>query len=109
MSIDVTVLRYGGKYPGEDIVDNYLGSIEAAKQRGRNEIDEHSSGLQSVDITIPYASGLVPGKYVKVHDSELSEVWVGKCESVSINADGPSVLLEVRLRRPTNFRVRPQP
>lgn len=106
MSIDVTVVRYGGDYPGEDIIDPYIGSEQAAIQRGRNELDENSSGLQPVDLTIPYTSGIVPGKYIKVHDYELSEVWVGKCVSVRIQKDGPAILMQIRVKRPTDFHVR---
>lgn len=103
MPIAVVVRRGSGTRPGEDIYDPLITALPVALARGRNELDEQSSGLQPVDLNIPFRIGLRMGQVVKVIDTLFGTIWYGKIESLRHAKTIDGMITTVRLKRPTEF------
>lgn len=105
MAIDVVVVRGVGSHQGPDIVDPYITSLEVALARGRNELDDTASGLQPVDLEVPYYGAARPGLVVEVNDTELNEQWFGVIQTAGHRASGVQRLTNLRVQRVTQFRT----
>lgn len=105
MAIDIIVIRGAGSHQGPDIIDAYITSEQVAIQRGANQLDLTASGLQEVDVVVPYDGSLRPGQVVQVNDTELEEMWYSKIKSVSISSAGVETLTTLTVLRPTSFRI----
>lgn len=103
MGVAIIARRGSGTHPGEDVIDPLIVSIAVALERGRNELDEQSSGLQDVDLEIPFRVGLRIGQVAKVQDSLFGTTWFGKIVSLSHTSALGVNSTSVRLRRPTGF------
>lgn len=71
--ISVQVVRGAGDKAGTDIADSLLTTNEAARERGRVEIDSACSNRQSVTITGPLLQYIQPGALVAVLETEVEQ------------------------------------
>lgn len=67
-NISVTVVRPPANKQGDDIADPLISSKAQALQRGRREIDEHSTNRFEVSGTMPLGSYMKPCELVQVTD-----------------------------------------
>jgi hypothetical protein len=65
-------------------VDPLLTAVEAARERGRVEIDENFSDRELVTSSGPYKGFLRPNRLIRVTDSQQVP-WTGLITSSSIN------------------------
>lgn len=98
---DIFVMRGEGNSRGPDIVDPLLTTVEACTARGRNELDEQASGLQEVEITIPFRSGLRLGNISQVTDVVSGLVWYGKIVGLSYQYGATDCEVSILFHRPS--------
>lgn len=103
MSISIIVRRGTGQHPGQDIFDPLISTTAVALARGRNELDEQGSGLQPVELTIPFRPGLRNGQVVRVEEELFGTHWYGKIVSLSHSVQAGEITATLQLRRPTDF------
>lgn len=105
MSVSLIVRRGAGTHPGPDITDPLITTIQVALARGRNELDERASGLQEVQVSIPYRPGIRIGQVAEVVETLFGDVWYGKISGIShAFGEGPD-LTTLTIKRPTEFKV----
>lgn len=105
MSFSVIVRRGDGLHPGDDIVDPLIKTLPVALARGRNELDEQASGLQEVQISCVYRTGLRLGMLVEVHEQLFGTIWYGKITGLTHQWDGQGGSTQMTLKRPSGFYV----
>ena len=101
--IDLFVQRGIGDKRGEDVVDPLITSIPVAIQRGRNELDAQSSGLQDVTVDTVYRDGVRLGQVAKFYDSQTGLEWVGKITGITHRKSGVELVTTLQVSKPTNF------
>lgn len=79
--VDIVVLRGAGDYRGDDLVEPLLASETAARERGRNEIDEATPAAEA-RLTLAWSPLLRPGELVRVHERWGGPSWRGKITGV---------------------------
>lgn len=79
--INIIAQRNPADRPGPDISDPLITTIEAAKERGRVELDKHESQTP-ITVTTRFNSSMVCGKLVRIVDALQGPVRVGKITSV---------------------------
>lgn len=79
--IDVTATRSPGDRPGADIVEAVLADRQAARERGRAEI-EAGTPARRVEIECRYQAGIRPGDIVRIQDGWQGLSYTGKAVSV---------------------------
>ena len=96
--IAVIVERPPGDRQGPDISDPLVTSVEAARERGRNEIDRASTNRELVQSNGVLTTWIRPGAMVEVMDAE-QHAWRGMVRSCAIvvNRDGDSVTASISL------------
>ncbi len=105
MGISIVVRRGDGLHVGESIIDPLIVTIAVALARGRNELDERASGLQGVDLEIPFRQGLRLGQLIEVTETLFGQVWYGKVTGLSHSYSNTEAVTTVRLVRPTDFFI----
>jgi ABC-type transporter Mla subunit MlaD len=105
MAIDITVLRDGGAYQGEDIVDSLLSTVSAALERGRHELNANAKSLQPINLTVPYDYALRTGKVVQLVDTDSGEVSYGKIQGVSHSFNFPEATTSLTIELASDFSV----
>jgi hypothetical protein len=88
--IAVIVQRQPSDKPGPDITEALLASEEAARERGRVEIDRNSTGRVMVTVSGPHRRFVSPGTLVQYHGRRGS--WVGlirRC-AITLSREGDS-------------------
>lgn len=105
MPVLAIVRRGDGSHPGKDIYDPLISQLPVALVRGRNEIDEQGSGLQPVDLVIPFRVGLRLGQVVQVHEVLFGTTWFGKIEGLTHSRDLSGLITSLQVKRPTDFTV----
>ena len=111
MSIDITVLRYGGNKPGDDIFDVLLTEESAAVARGFGELNKQSVTHRDVALDVPYLPNLEMGKIVYANESLSGKAIVGRVTGIAVSGSkqepngsgGPSLNMVLTLECPTNF------
>lgn len=101
----VIVRRGDGLHPGDDIVDPLIKTLPVALARGRNELDEQSSGLQEVQIQMFYRTGLRIGMVVEVQEQLFGTTWYGKITGLTHQYDGTGGTTTMTIKRPSGFYV----
>ena len=82
--IKVTVTRGAGDMPAASIVAPLLsGSIAAAKERGRIELDINGSQREKVPLEIDSIAGLEPNMLIEIAE-QGQEAWAGIIDSISM-------------------------
>lgn len=79
--IDVTVTRSPGDRPGGDIVEAVLADRQAARERGRAEI-EAGTAARRVEVECRYQPTLRPGQTLRIADGWQGLTYSGKVTSV---------------------------
>jgi hypothetical protein len=105
MTIAIIVRRGKGSHPGDDIIDPLITALPVALQRGRNEMDERASGLQDVELEIPFRPNLRNGQVVQVVDLLFGVTWYGKITGLTHRGELASMVTSMKLKRPTDFVV----
>ena len=111
MSIDITVLRYAGDRPGDDIFDVLLTEENAAIARGFGELNAQSVTHREVVLDVPYLPNLGMGQIIYAHESLSGKPIVGRITGITVQGskqepDGsgdPSLGMVLTLECPTNF------
>jgi hypothetical protein len=80
---DIIVLRAPGDKQGGQVIDPLLTQLEAALERGRNELDEHATLQQQVQLKVVFRPGLRLGQLCEVIDSLQGATWYGKIIGIS--------------------------
>lgn len=104
--VDLVVIRGAGDKPGNDISSELITSDAVAVSRGRAELDQHSSALQEVSLTLVYTSGIKLGEIVQVHNQLEGYSWKGKVIEVSHSAEklsGPRLTTNLVVQRVTDY------
>lgn len=104
MSVNIVVRRGAGIHPGDDITDPLIVTLPVALSRGRNELDERASGLQDVQVTFKYRTGIRLGQVARVHEGLFGAVWYGKVSGISHKSTLALVETTLTIKRPTEFR-----
>ncbi len=89
--ISVTVTRQPADKPAATaITDPLITADNAARERGRNEIDHNSTNRVLVSLTGPYRTFHRPGQLVEYHGRR--ETWRGMIlrSAVTLTRDGDS-------------------
>ena len=96
--IAVIVERPPGDRQGPDISDPLVTSVEAASERGRNEIDRACTNRELVQSSGALATWIRPGVLVEVLDAE-QHAWRGMIRSCAlvINRGVDSVTADINL------------
>lgn len=100
MTVHIIVTRGDGLTEGEPIIDPFIGTVGAALDRGRNELDEQASNLQPVVIEAPYRVAVKLGQLVQVEDDETPEVYRAKIIGIDTRFAGVEIVTVLRLIRP---------
>jgi hypothetical protein len=66
--IDIIVIRGAGDRPGQDVVDQLIGSLPVALARGRKELDDQAQALQPISWQSLFRVGLRPGNTLRFPD-----------------------------------------
>lgn len=110
MAIDVTVVRYAGDKPGDDIFDILLSTEEAAKARGFGELNQQSVIHKEVVVESPYVPSLEMGRIVSAIDSMSQRQLVGRLTGISVRGEkadveggSPSLTMNLVLECPSRF------
>jgi len=106
--VDIMVQRGNGSRRGDDIIDPLIGSVSVAIQRGRNELDRQTRGLQDVDIEARYRDGLRTGQIAQFFDSAIAAQWFGKIEGITHTASRAGLghvelITSLNIKRPSGF------
>lgn len=94
--IDVTVSRSPGDRPGDDIVEPLLTDRQAARERGRAEIEAGTPGRR-VEVECEYQPTLAPGDTVRIEDSWQGLAYQGRCTSVRHRIGGGLAITQITL------------
>lgn len=95
----LTVKRQADKeIVGDDIVDELLSTQDVARERGRNELDEHSTNKSEKTLDVPFENLISIGELVEVADT--GQAYKSKVTSVSIAINFPDVNSTISLERP---------
>lgn len=105
MAVSLVVRRGAGLHPGPDITDPLITTLQVALARGRNELDERASGLQDVQVSIPYRPGIRIGQIAEVVEALFGDVWYGKVSGISHSYSLASAITNLTIKRPTEFKV----
>lgn len=105
MPLSVIVRRGAGSHPGEDIVDPLITILPVALARGRNELDERGSGLQDVQVSVPYRTGIRLGQVVRVRETLFGTTWYGKVSGISHRCELASDETTLTIKKPTEFKA----
>jgi hypothetical protein len=108
MTIDIIVLRDGGAFQGEDIVDPLLSTLTAALERGRYELNMQAGSLQPVTWTLPYNYAYRTGKLIQAVDHETGEVIYAKITGVSHSFRGAERISTLNVQRVSSFKTEPK-
>ena len=109
--IDVTVVRFTGDKPGEDIIDPLLSTEAAAIARGRAELNKRSLSEQRRIYDVDFRTGIRKGQVVEVFDEAAGKLVRGKISEIQIAgrySDSPGNLdteltMRLTLLVPTDF------
>ena len=96
--MNITVKRYNADHPAPDIVEPILTDINAALERGRNELDK-GEDFQTVRITALYVAGIAPGALVEVKDYFQGAPYRGKVTSVEHSISAGRLLTDIEMVR----------
>ena len=91
----VEVFRAPGDRTGPEINDSLIATDEAARERGRIEIDRNSTPRELVTLTLPLQSWVQPGVLAEIQDADGGS-WRGLVTgcTLSISRDGDSITAE---------------
>lgn len=111
MAIDVTVVRYNGDKPGDDILDVLLTTEAAALARGFGELNEQAVTHREVVLDTPYLKNLRMGEILYATESMSGKPIVGKIAGIRVTGQKqephgggtPSYGMQLTLECPTNF------
>lgn len=98
---DVTVYRGGGTNCLPTITEEILSTDEAAKYRGRQEMEEHAQQYMVVDMTILHRTGLGMAQCIRVAEHIHSPYMYQKITDISYNITNQNVTVKLTTRRPT--------
>ncbi len=96
----IIAVRDAGDLQGEDIVDALLSTVTVQLERGRAELDAHSTIPQSVSLGVVFRTGLELGQLAEVHDAMQGKSYRGKITGISHRIDNGAVttLLDIEHR-----------
>lgn len=111
MSVDITVVRYLGDKPGDDIADPLLCTEEAAIARGFAELNANSVAHREAIIDAQYTIGLELGQVVSATDSLSGIPIVGRITGIRVagskqepdGSGGPDLAMGLTIESPTDF------
>lgn len=111
MAVDVTVVRYLGDKPGDDIADPLLSTEAAAIARGFGELNSRSVAHRDITIDCQYTTNLELGQILSATDSLSSLPIVGRLTGIRVfgtkrEPDGggePELGMNLTLESPTDF------
>lgn len=99
--IDIFVQRDEGDKRGDDIVDPLIGgSLPVAIQRGRNELDDTATPMQTVTVEAVYRDGVRRGKLALFNDSLRGLSWLGKVTGITHRVQRGVVTSTLQIKRP---------
>ncbi len=94
----IIVARYEGDIQGKDVISSLLTNTLVGINRGRRELDV-GEGLQIVNLTSVYKTGLAKGDLVDVDDLYQGEVWKGIITGINHVADGQKIVTQLTIKR----------
>lgn len=111
MAIDITVVRYLGDKPGDDIFDQLLSTQDAAIARGFGELNSRSIAHRDITVECQYTPNLEMGKIVSATDSISSLPVVGRLTGIRVfgskkepsGSGEPDLGMNLTLESPTDF------
>lgn len=99
MAIDIIVRRGAADKSGSDIVNGLLATLEVAKNRGRNELDEQATIKVPVRYESVFRAGLATGQLVEVANSLVGKVFRGKIAGITHRVQETTAITELTLLR----------
>jgi hypothetical protein len=97
--IDIVVIRGEGNIDGGEVVSPLLSEIKAALDRGRQEIEKHTT-VRKVSLKTVFRPGVMKGQIVEVADSLQGPIWRGVIMGLSHVAEEGTVFSVLSIERP---------
>lgn len=97
--IDIIVIRGEGKIDGGEVVSPLLTDLVPATDRGRQEIEKHTTARR-VTLKTVFRPGVMKGDIVEVADSLQGPVWRGPIMGLSHVAEDGLTYSLLTVERP---------
>lgn len=100
MALAMVVKRNAGDKIGQDVIDPLITLVNVGLSRGRAELDQQASNLQTVNVQTVFRSGVKSGQLAEFNDNLQGETWKGKIIGVTHIMDNLTLVSRLTVLRP---------